>query len=757
VRIRLTTSVEGIVAFLVPIALYLPLLSQHFDLNGIAEARALEMGDLFSPNHLLYRPLGLLLHDSLSAFGFNFRTLVVLQVVTAISGAAGIAFAFLFFRRFTRNTYLAGAVAFWLGTAWANWAYSTDAIYIPVAAMFVAAALAAFMSGHSRVSLMLAGYLAGFAILVWEANVFLIPIFLTGIALLNPMPGRERWRLSFWFLLACAVPVVSLYGLAAISQGVSTLPEFFRWVTSHASGAGLPMWGQIAFDRVLETGRIAISSIVPLQSVWGVSALCLLLMAAAWGMRSALRRGDGPTIRMIAWLTASYFAYLPFIIWWDPSPEWFIIPNLFLGGLLVYSLGCLDRRIAGTILAVTITITAIVNFSSTIWPRFKTPNRSLQLAECVAANTRPSDLVLAADWNWAGYLGYFYGRSDVGFIQTVSLYGDKEVGLRTIRQRIMDAQASSGQAYTIEPTSYSKTHLAWLFAQTQITLEDLEEFKGTPAFQCQEKLFWRAPALSSGSPHRVARREIALSLPASSAASIGSARVGLTPSVGYAQVVADASSPLSAFAVLDFQSGGAVLEEVLLPLSAESTSARIYAEIGGGINTGVSFTNPNEEPAGVSFHLRAADGSHLKSGFVEIPPRGQISSFLTDEPFNAEPSQSGTFAFESTAPISTVALRMAANKFSEPVFSRLEVVDTPVRGNDRLLLPFFKVGDGWSSDVVLMNPTKNRTEGRLEYVFTDFSQGTLPYAIPPEGVQRIPLPQSSQLKRGFCPAASRQR
>ncbi len=125
---------------------------------------------------------------------------------------------------------------------------------------------------------------------------------------------------------------------------------------------------------------------------------------------------------MLLWLSFSYASYLPFIIWWDPSPEWFIIPNLFLGAFLVYALGALDRRFAVATLTAGISIMAAVNFNSTIGPRRTAASPALTLAKCVAANTHPSDLVLVADWNWTGYLTYFFGRSDLSFIQTDRIF-----------------------------------------------------------------------------------------------------------------------------------------------------------------------------------------------------------------------------------------------------------------------------------------------------------------------------------------------
>ncbi len=197
-----------------------------------------------------------------------------------------------------------------------------------------------------------------------------------------------------------------------------------------------------------------------------------------------------------------------------------------------------------------------------------------------------------------------------------------------------------------------------------------------------------------------------------------------------------------------------MLDEVLFPLSTPLTDAQVYVEIGDGISTAVALTNATGKPALVNFAIRASNGSLLRSGELKIPARGQVSHYLTDEPFLA-PSMIGTLVFNSTAPISAIAVRIAENKFFEPSFSRIQVTDLSVKQNPRLLLPFFKTGEEWRSVVVLVNPTHDTLEGRLQQVFYndnlvhDEPPGSFDYAIPPQGVIRLSLPDSPSLKRGY--------
>jgi len=60
------------------LCLYLPLLTQNYDINGLAEAAAVQSGgavDLWNPNHMLYRPVGYFVQKSLAAIGLVFDSI----------------------------------------------------------------------------------------------------------------------------------------------------------------------------------------------------------------------------------------------------------------------------------------------------------------------------------------------------------------------------------------------------------------------------------------------------------------------------------------------------------------------------------------------------------------------------------------------------------------------------------------------------------------------------------------------------------
>src|SRR4051812_35585388 len=91
------TIIEAATVAIFALTLYLPLLAIQFDTNGIAEAVALEAGQLVNKNHMLYRPLGFVIYRALQYLGYSGKSLLVLQTMNAICGAAGIGLAYAVF------------------------------------------------------------------------------------------------------------------------------------------------------------------------------------------------------------------------------------------------------------------------------------------------------------------------------------------------------------------------------------------------------------------------------------------------------------------------------------------------------------------------------------------------------------------------------------------------------------------------------------------------------------------------------------
>ena len=156
-----------------------------------------------------------------------------------------------------------------------------------------------------------------------------------------------------------------------------------------------------------------------------------------------------------------------------------------------------------------------------------------------------------------------------------------------------------------------------------------------------------------------------------------------------------------------------------LAISPLISSGRIFAEVGGGINTGIAIANPNSEPVLINFFFTDSNGANFGQGSFSIPANHQIAGFLTEAPFNAANPLFGTFSFSSSALVSAIALRGFNNERSEFLMTTLPVVQPSAVITGSLTLPHFADGGGWRSQVVLINPIDSTITGSLQFLGTE--------------------------------------
>jgi hypothetical protein len=680
--------------------------------------------------------------------------------MTAVCGAAGIALVYLFFRTISNGRFVPAVMAFWLATSWAYWTFSTDAIYIPMAAMWMAAALLVFVSSDSRAGLIVAATFAGFAILTWQANIFLLAVFWAGLFFVRGKRRGDLIRSGLKFSAVCAFPVVVMYVSAALSKGIRTPAKFLYWITTHGDGGELPIWGAINWQHLVGTSRSMIGSIVPIGSKAGLLALSLIVVASLWAAVENYRTKGAHGLRISAWLLISYLVYMPFIVWFDQAKEWFVILNIFLGGIFVDALGRPGvAKLSRVALVPLVCATAAINFNSTILPQIRTPNPNLEIARCVASRTEASDLIVSADWNWTDYTRYFFNRNSVSLISEVGTTRDARAALSNIRQKIIQTQSLHGEVYFPDPMSYSKTYLSWLRSGTGVVLEDLLDLGGEFVFECGGTRFLRARLLTErvvrGADGKVWRttlegepvlrtpvQKVSLNIKAAAAARVSTAGVASESTVGYARLVAAEGALPTGFGISRFYLGNSLLTESLSFLRTPEKFALFPVEIENSVDTAVAITNPNAVSATIVFTFRNADGVPLKTGTIEVPRHAQLSRFLTEEPFLATPALAGgTFGFRSSVPVFVLALRVDQQP-SRLFFSRIAVSQDRTEFN-KSVIPYLSAGDGWVSEIVLVNPAQRDTVGKIVYTIADsqsagrVENGVLEYSIPAQGVQRF--------------------
>jgi len=200
-------------------------------------------------------------------------------------------------------------------------------------------------------------------------------------------------------------------------------------------------------------------------------------------------------------------------------------------------------------------------------------------------------------------------------------------------------------------------------------------------------------------------------------------------SVGYSRIQPGAGSTTPAgVAIFGFRQAGTLVTEAGVPASPLLLSARIYAEVNGPVNTGIAIANPNPADAVINFHFTNSAGVDFGAGTTTIGANQQTAKFLDQAPFNGGASIQGTFSFTSTQPVSIIALRGFTNERGEFLITTLPVTDlSAATASGAVYLPHFADGAGWTTQIILVNPTDSTIAGSIQL----FGQGAAGVAAGP--------------------------
>lgn len=494
--------------------LYMPFRSIQWDLNGIIEARAIDSGgpELISPNHVFYRPLGFAVFALARSVGYRGHSAEILQYITAIMAGVGVGLFWRWIKNLTDNVLVASTASAFLATTWAFWAFSTDAYYITPAATMVVGALVV-LSSQSRLThkaIIKLGLLVAWAILFWQANIFLIPTIVLDLLWVRRANTLKETLIGVGlFLVTASVIVGSAYLMAGTQiYHLSSIHDFAKWLLSHSAEGCISWWGKWSADRIPAATSSALASFIPVWEGLGLrdalegnfswdklpaqlSLAAFVFLCVVTSIGTIRKRGTvKPVYSNLALLGLAYCVYIPFIIWWDPyEPKWFVIPNLFFIAILAQVWNILfDNRRCYVIVGACVAIIAVANFAYTIWPRHSRPNPNIQLAQCFAANATAKDTVIVTDWGWFGYASYFFGyRGDC-----LSLMGDateKPRKVQLIKESIAEANKHDGHVYMRDLNTYSPDKLAFVESLTGFTPADFDAFEQHYAFSCYDARF----------------------------------------------------------------------------------------------------------------------------------------------------------------------------------------------------------------------------------------------------------------------------
>ena len=213
----------------------------------------------------------------------------------------------------------------------------------------------------------------------------------------------------------------------------------------------------------------------------------------------------------------------------------------------------------------------------------------------------------------------------------------------------------------------------------------------------------------------------AFTFPDNGGFSASTAATATSTTSGYARIQPGAGGTAPAgLAIFGFTSGGVIVSEAGVPASPLIESGRIYAEVAGAVNTGLAIANPNSGPATVTFNFTDSTGTDFGSGTTTIAAGGQIAKFLNQDPFNSGDNVNGTFTFTSDVPISVVALRGMSNERGDFLITTLPVAALATTSTATGFFPHFADGGGWTTQVILVNPTDGTLTGNVQF----FTQGS---------------------------------
>jgi hypothetical protein len=237
---------------------------------------------------------------------------------------------------------------------------------------------------------------------------------------------------------------------------------------------------------------------------------------------------------------------------------------------------------------------------------------------------------------------------------------------------------------------------------------------------------------------------------------ISTASDGTGPlSVGHAKIETTGGTTPSGIAIFGYRQNGVLVTEAGVPDSPLITSGRIYGEINGDrtVSTGLAIANPNAQPAVVTFTVVNSAGATVKTDTRTIGPNSQVAGFLHEAPYSVANGFQGTFSFTSTAPVGVIALRSLVNERGDFLITTLPVIDLARSASiGTQVVPHFAVGDGWGTQIILINPTDVAQAGTVQFfgpgsgstagaavtVNVDgAATATASYSVPPRSSQKL--------------------
>ncbi|HYR90837.1 MAG TPA: hypothetical protein VE422_42640 [Terriglobia bacterium] len=201
--------------------------------------------------------------------------------------------------------------------------------------------------------------------------------------------------------------------------------------------------------------------------------------------------------------------------------------------------------------------------------------------------------------------------------------------------------------------------------------------------------------------------------------------------IAYARLQPNAgNSPPDGMVLFGFRPNGVLVSEASVPASPLIQSGRVYSEIGSSTRTGIAIANPHDSNATINFYFTDAAGANFGSGVTTIAANKQIALFLNEAPFNGT-ADARSFTFTSSEPVAAITLRGFVNERSDFLMTTLPVAPVTSTSSASIVLPQYATGGGWTTRILLVNPTDQQISGTVDM------DATYSYSIAPRSAARV--------------------
>jgi hypothetical protein len=201
------------------------------------------------------------------------------------------------------------------------------------------------------------------------------------------------------------------------------------------------------------------------------------------------------------------------------------------------------------------------------------------------------------------------------------------------------------------------------------------------------------------------------SIPPRSAVKISSTHNGVSPQVGNIAIVPAPGAPdPAASTIFSYAVNGTTITESGVTTNAVAQSFRIFAEFDASqsLQTGVAIANTTLAPADLQFELEDINGQPTGyAGSTTVAASGHLSLFLNQIPSfqNLPASFRGVLRVTSNSPITAIGVRARYNERRDLLVSTTPAIGIGAGSTaQELVFPHIAIGDGYTTEFILMNP-----------------------------------------------------